>query len=481
MGFNMVKGTIYWNSLTRHGNSTLFVAKDGGVKSLYVCGAGEAFDKFEGDVVPLPGGLVKRCPLSNANAKTVLALFPFTRPVNHKGRPLTIGLGDRLGLASAGHIRAVRALGVFPVLAQQSIRELNLTGRTYDDVISAAVWAVFREGYRDGWGADGDHLKTYEEVAMALGCGVTMITLDCSEHIRNDIAVMPEAEAEILYDELDIDEKTRLESTYAGKVFPLDGDTEIQITSRQLKKIALVYGGAIRHTIDIYDKLIAGKNIDFEMSVDETLSATSPEAHYFVANELLKAGVEIVSLAPRFCGEFQKGVDYIGDTVVFEKEFLLHAKIAKKLGYKLSIHSGSDKFSVFPIVYKETACNIHIKTAGTNWLEALRVIARYEPLLFRRILEFALVNLSEAKKYYVITENTANIPVDASDADLPSLLDNNDARQVLHVTYGLVLSAKASGGVSYKELIYAALNKYEEEYCAALEKHIGRHLPNQNK
>ena len=109
-------------------------------------------------------------------------------PVVHKGKKVTIGLGDRLGLASPGHIRTVTDLDVFPVLAQQSIRELNLTGRTYDDVISAAAWAVFQQGYKKGYGADGDHLKTAEEVKMALDIGMTMITLDCSDHIDYDAA-----------------------------------------------------------------------------------------------------------------------------------------------------------------------------------------------------------------------------------------------------------------------------------------------------
>ena len=69
-------------------------------------------------------------------------------------------------------------------MAQQSIK-LNLTGRTYDDVISAAAWAVFSRATK-GYGADGDHLKTAEEVKMALDIGMTMITLDCSDHIDND-------------------------------------------------------------------------------------------------------------------------------------------------------------------------------------------------------------------------------------------------------------------------------------------------------
>jgi len=484
----MNNSNIYMNSLTRHGNSTLFIAKEDDEKILYVFGEGEAYNILEGEKVLLPDGKAKRCPLNNTNAKTIRKLFPFTNPVSHKGHPFTMGLGDRLGLASPGHIKLISLINemkntnnidVFPVLAQQSMRELNLTGRTYDDVLAAAVWAVFQEGYRNGYGADGDHLKTYDEVRMALDCGFSMITLDCSEHIRNDIMTFDDSEIDHLYNSLDRDVTAKLESDYADKIIWFDGGASIAILLAELKRIILIYLGAIKHTVNIYNDLICGKRVDFEMSVDETSFTTSPQAHYFVASELKKAGVEITSIAPRFCGEFQKGIDYRGDVNEFTKEFTVHAKIANKLGYKLSIHSGSDKFTVFPIIYKETGRVVHVKTAGTNWLEALRVIANKNPGLFREIYKYALENLAEAKKYYHITENINNIPDINSlgDCDLPSFLDQNDSRQVLHVTYGLILSAKNSDGTFiYKNAIYTTLNQYENDYYDALIKHIRLHI-----
>ena len=122
---------------------------------------------------------------------------------------------------------------------------------------------------------------------------------------------------------------------------------------------------------------------------------------------------------------------------------------------------------------------MHLKTAGTNWLEALRVIAQKNPGLFREIFKFALEKLPDAKKFYNITENIANIPdLDSlSDDELPTLLNQNDARQVLHVTYGSILSAKNDDGTKiYKNKIYATLNEYEDDYYDALIKHIGRHI-----
>ena len=106
----------------------------------------------------------------------------------------------------------------------------------------------------------------------------------------------------------------------------------------------------LTYMVHVYDAYIskADREIDYEISIDETETVTSPLRTFFVANELTLAGVEVTSLAPRFCGEFQKGIDYIGDVEQFERELREHALIAEHFGYKLSIHSGSDKFKVFP-------------------------------------------------------------------------------------------------------------------------------------
>ena len=418
---------VYPQSVYKRGDSEYCIAVTDGVAVLSVSGSDIAL--FDGTETSQAGVPVKLCPLTVANSKIIRKLFDFTNPGSHKGSKTTIGLGDRLGLATPGHIRAVRDLEVFPVFAQQSMRELNLTGRTYDDVLAAAVWAVFREGYTKGYGADGDHLKTHDEIKHAIDCGYTMITLDCSEHIQGDLESSSEA--------------------------------------------------VIKHVISIYNDLIKGTDVDFEVSIDETLTATSPQSHYSVARELIKQGVEITSLAPRFVGEFQKGIDYIGSVSGFEQDFLEHKKIAEELGYKLSIHSGSDKFSIFPVIGRLTGGKFHLKTAGTSWLEAVRVIAQHEPELYREMHIFALDNLQEAKKYYSITENTSNIADinNIEDTALVDYLDQDDARRVLHITYGLILLAKTkSGEPLFRDRIYKALNTYESEYSAALDKHIGKHL-----
>jgi len=468
---------IYPKSKHTLGDTEFYMMWDGLHNMLAV--SGSLALQFEGDDVSFDGKEVRLCPLTVENSKMIRQLFDFTNPKSHKGHNISFGLGDRLGLASVGHIQLVRELDVFPVLAQQSMRELNLTNRTYDDVLASAVWAVFREGYTKGYGADGDHLKTQDEVIYALECGYSMITLDCSEHIRNDITDASKSKVDALYKGLPTELTYSLESRYLNKSYQIDNDVTIEFDETDFKRTVLVYYDAIIHAAGIYDELIKGKSIDYEISIDETLSVTSPQSHFFVANELITRGVEFSSLAPRFIGQFQKGIDYIGDISDFKNDFIVHAKIAKKLGYRLSIHSGSDKFSVFPIIHEETDGKYHIKTAGTNWLEAVRVIAEQSPELYREIHRFALEHLVEAKVYYQITEDVSKIAdiEKVSDKDLSKYLDQDDARQVLHVTYGLLLTATKDDGTSlFRDRIYDVLTKHESDYIEALKKHIGKHL-----
>jgi len=486
---------LYPDSVRYSGSSLYFMFAFDGTGYLAICGNGkQSSEGFDGEVhcfdedgccqeaLPEGNGIcIKVCLLNNDNAGQLRKIFKFTGPVSHKGKPITIGLGDRLGLASPGHIRLLKGKDIFPVLAQQSIRELNLTARTYDDVLASATWAVFREGYLDGYGADGDHLKTPDEVKMALDKGFTMITLDCSEHIDNDAANLSAKEADKKYASLPELLRKRLEGKYAERSFKINGGFEVKFVQPEYVKIVLIYHKAIEHAVNIYKDLIrdCGRDIDFEMSIDETLTPTSPAAHYFAASELIAGGVEITSLAPRFCGEFQKGIDYRGNIKDFAADFEMHARIADTLGYKISVHSGSDKFSVFPIIGEKTSGRYHVKTAGTNWLEAVRLIAVKKPSLYREMHAFAVSHLPEARKYYHISAVPEKVP-DISkmkDNELPALMDLDDSRQILHITYGLILNARDSrGALMLRDAIYDVLIRHEDEYAGMLQKHIGRHL-----
>jgi hypothetical protein len=215
-----------------------------------------------------------------------------------------------------------------------------------------------------------------------------------------------------------------------------------------------------------------GLAFDLEVSVDETNTPTSPEEHFYIASELHRLGVHYTSLAPRYTGRFEKGVDAIGEHQVFAMEFSRHAAIAQALGpYKLGLHSGSDKFSIYPIIAHLTNGLAHVKTAGTSYLEALRVVARIDPSLFREILSYAIQRYDEDRQTYHVSGAPTNLPPPqtVSNAELPDLLNQFDPRQVLHVTFGSVIDR-------FGEHVMAILTPNENLYYNALEIHFTKHL-----
>ncbi|WP_339226887.1 tagaturonate epimerase family protein [Oceanobacillus sp. FSL K6-2867] len=477
LDLNLSDVKVYKQSFTKYKNVSLVMIKESGEKKLLAVGEGELIDELYGEQVEGKG---KVCPLIHENRLVLNQYFDYTVPKAFGKDIATMGLGDRLGLASPGHIETLRNRKIKPILAQQSIRELNLTNRTMTDIVDAASFAVFQEGYKGGFGADGDHLKEESDIEHALSIGMSMLTLDCSDYIDNHISSATPDEIRNAYMELPAETKDYYEKNYLNKTFDLTG-ISLTFDELELMKNVLVYGKAIGYMVHVYNTYInkEERDIDFEISIDETETITSPAEHFFVANELKLNQVDVTSLAPRFCGEFQKGIDYIGDIEQFEKELREHALIATYFGYKLSIHSGSDKFAVFPIIAKHTKGILHVKTAGTNWLEAVRVIANTKPDLYRRMHVFALENFEEALKYYHVTPDLESIrPLEnVTDEQLPEYMNNDAARQVFHVTYGLLLTAKDDqGSYLFKDEFFQALDEQEDEYRTALVKHIGKHV-----
>jgi hypothetical protein len=189
--------------------------------------------------------------------------------------------------------------------------------------------------------------------------------------------------------------------------------------------------------------------------------------HFFIASELTRLGVRFTSLAPRFIGRFEKGVDYIGDLSALDAELAKHAAVTAYFGtYKLSLHSGSDKFSVYPLIAKHWGERIHVKTAGTSYLEGLRVLAKYEPDLFLKIHSLGRERYETDKRTYHVSAMLNMLP---DTNDLPSLLNDFHAREVLHVTFG---SAVTEFGTELK----AALVKHADAYYDGLKTHFAKHL-----
>jgi len=444
---------------------------------LGIFGQSEVRDGFEGEVVELEGsGSALFASLTHSNAGALRRALPYTAPSPLADREITFGVGDRLGVAGPGHLRSMRGYQCCPVLAQQSVRELDLTGRDYEQVLDASTWAVFQEGYEGPWGADGDHLKSEEWVRTALGIGFTRITADVSDYISGEYAAGSDADVIKDYERLEESYRQRIEKTYLSLEIDLDTGQTITFSREVLARTALIYSRGIEHALRLYRTGVEVKGegeFDFELSVDETETPTTPEAHIFVALEARELGMRIESLAPRFVGEFQKGIDYIGDLQEFGRTFAVHAAVARKYGHRISVHSGSDKFSVFPAVGELSRGRYHIKTAGTFWLEAMKIIARHEPKLYRRLHRAAMERFDKATSYYVVTTKLDNVPPVNSleDRELPSLFDNPDSRQLIHITYGELLRDRELALEFFK-----ALNAHIEEYWAAVEKHTERHL-----
>ncbi len=483
---------VHEASLSRSGAELLASAAEGRMRRLVVVSADSrppAARLPEARQVEVSAGdrrlTVVAAPRSAEAAAWLRTVLPWTAP-RPIGLQTSAGLGDRLGLATPGHLAAVAGTGVAPFVAQQSIREMTRTQRSPTQVMDDACWGVFQAGWREGFGSDADHLKTTEDIDRTLAAGFTMFTIDPGDHVNADADAMPSsalplATEVVVWDGLEISGDDFVRS-YAGRRIALDGGPSLTLDEESVCRAAVKYGAAIAHTLKMYRHLSAtcDRPFELEVSVDETETPTSAAEHYIVAAELRRLGVRWVSLAPRFVGDFEKGIDYKGDLDAFARSFALHAAIARTLGpYKISLHSGSDKFSVYPICAEHAGGLVHLKTAGTSYLEALRVVARRAPDLFRGILDFALSRFEEDRRSYHISASPAAMPRvhDLPDDALESLLDGNDGRQILHVTFGSVLLARGpEGHFLFRDRLMECLLDHEDEHHEALARHLGRHV-----
>ncbi len=467
---------LYPLSVTDLGQCSIALIRFEGARHLAAIGSGPIYDEFDG----LVKGSIKVCPATYANRLTLNRYLPHTAPVANTKNRASIGLGDRLGEATGGHIKALADRDVYPIFAQQSIRELGFTHRTFCDVIDSAAWAVFAHGWTAAWGADGDHLKKEGDIANALRDGATMITLDSSDLIDNTVASLDGDGLAARYAALDPALRSGYEALYRDKEYQI-GEVSITLDYDSLMRDILIYDKALDFMQSIWERQIKRQQrpIDFEISIDETATPTDPKSHLFIALELKRRHVVVSTLAPRFIGEFQKGIDYKGDLALFEADLVLHDAIAKHFGYRLSIHSGSDKFSIFPILARVIASPFHVKTAGTNWLEAMRLVALKDPGLYRRMHEHALKRFGDATAFYHVTTDLGAIKAlgEVSDEALVSYLDDDNARQLLHITYGyLLLDEDGHGKRLFYDEFFGLLQREESLYQSLLASHIKTHL-----
>ncbi len=488
--FQGVTIDVYPGSIHRYNNSDFFIGIKEGKKCLFCItdDSNRCVKKIDAEYVYYNNNSVTilQCPLSHDNAKVIRKYFDHTRP-RLIGIDNSFGLGDRIGLANPGHVRAIQNSGFKAILAQQSIRELNRTNRTPDEVIDAATWAVFQEGYTEGFGADADHLKTTGDIDRMVKAGFTMFTIDPSDFVVNEAALLTEDElskrgTDIRWDVLQ-DTYENVVRRFADETITVDPAFSLTPSKKEVLQAIVKYGNVIAHIVQMNNHLETKHPrhpSEIEVSVDETDSPTTPFENYFIASELRRLGVKLVSLAPRFIGDFEKGIDYRGDIQAFTEEYKKHIAIAGKLGpYKISIHSGSDKFTVYRAIGRIGRGRVHIKTAGTSYLEALRVVAFKEPELFRSIYSFSLDNFTNEKQTYHVSGKLENVPAADSlnDDEFMKLFKDDDARQVLHVSFGKVLTEKnKSGEFVFKDKIITCLGEFEELHYQFIEEHFRRHI-----
>ncbi len=413
-------------------------------------------------------------------------------PCRTLGTDPSFGFGDRIGLATPGHVLAMQrsGQGILPIYPQQSIREMVRTDRSPDDVINDALNGMRDAGWDGPTGGDADHLKTNADADITAAAGYSFFTIDPSDHVDEKADAYDEATLRERFGEVE-DELTWL-GEYRGRKLTLATGTEIACNEEACLRAGVKYGRAINHAITLAGHIAAvqgqaGRDHEIELSIDETHQPTTLAEHYIIAHRCLAEGIRLVSLAPRFIGDFEKGVDYKGDLDALDRSLTDHASLARSLGpYKLSLHSGSDKLAMYASLARTTAGCFHVKTAGTSYLEALRVAARHDPGLFRRIITFSRERFeTDRATYHLSATLDATPPADeiADDRELERLYlelwsevpqgrgFSNLGRQILHCTFGSVLTDPALG-LLLRDLLVC----YQDTYTEVLADHFTRHL-----
>jgi tagaturonate epimerase len=342
----------------------------------------------------------------------------------------SIGIGDRFGLEGEAQLRALkkaRDLGVdvTPVW-NKSNREHTLIGTEPATTRTAASHAVANEGWTGAYFVDADHigLKTVDRFLDACD----FFTLDVADFIGK---AAPEHDIEHFVDAM---------GPFTGDLRHPMLDGGLNISADHVRIFARRYLYAIQEASKIFtyvrQKKGNGKFIT-EVSVDEAYDPQSPVELYLFLAGLSRMGISAQTVAPKFSGKFLKGIDYVGDVEAFSREFKADLavvslaidtfKLPKDL--KLSVHSGSDKFALYPRIHslmKQTGTGVHLKTAGTTWLEEVIGLAAEEATLplVKRIYSLAFDRFDELRKPYETV-----VEIEQQKLPLPSVVNQWSASE----------------------------------------------------
>jgi len=403
----------------------------------------------------------------------------------------SIGVGDRFTYQGKAQLKAImkaneKGLDISPVW-NKSNREHIYVGTVPADTRKEADAAVKALGFKSLYFVDADHINL----------GTVAKYVEVSDFFTLDVASFIGKESS----KEDVDAFVASCAKYMGELRIPGMEAPLQVTKELLETIASKFLAATQHASEIYAYLKKEKgegNFITEVSMDEVESPQTPVELLFILKMLANKGVPAQTIAPKFTGRFNKGVDYVGDLDQFTKEFeedvLVIDYAVREFGLpqelKLSVHSGSDKFSIYPImadIILRYDKGLHLKTAGTTWLEEVigLAVAGGEGLdLAKKIYENSYNRQEELCGPY------ADV-IDIDGSKLPSVKEvngwssekyantlrhipghpdyNANFRQLIHVAYKVA----AEMGSTYTSL----LEKYEDVIGSCVEENIyERHL-----
>ncbi|HZL10225.1 MAG TPA: tagaturonate epimerase family protein [Prolixibacteraceae bacterium] len=403
----------------------------------------------------------------------------------------SLGIGDRFSHQGIAQLRGIikankSGLDISPVW-NKSNREHMYVHSLPADVRKEADAAVAALGFKGIYFVDADHINMGTVAPFVETAN--FFTLDVASFIGKE---SPEAEVKAFVKSC---------AKYMGKLSIPGIDHPFDVSEELLEKVAGKFLAATQQASEIYKYLKTAKgsgSFITEVSMDEVESPQTPMDLFFILKMLAEKGIPVQTIAPKFTGRFNKGVDYTGNVdqfaIEFEEDVLVIDYAVKEFGLpeelKLSVHSGSDKFTIYPImagIIKKYDKGIHVKTAGTTWLEEVIGLA----LAGGEALEAAKAIYSSALgRKDELCAPYADV-IDIDDSKLPSVSEvagwssekfantlrhipghpdyNPNFRQLIHVGYKLA----AEMGTTYTDL----LKKHAEIVGICVEENIyDRHL-----
>jgi len=283
------------------------------------------------------------------------------------------GIGDRFTHQAEAQLKAIilaknAGIDIVPVW-NKSNREHSFIHSEPASTRNAADAAVKASGWEGAYFCDADHINRSNVDRFMDACD--FFTIDVADSIGKEAATE------------EMDEFAAANKKYIGNLKIPGIEKSFIITENEVRTIAKKFLFAMKEAATIYQHIAEAKGEDRfipEISMDEVNEAQTPVELFFILSAIAHYKIPVQTIAPKFTGRFNKGVDYAGDiqqfAVEFEEDLLVIDYAVKEFGLprnlKLSIHSGSDKFSIYPVMgklIKKYDKGIHVKTAGTTWLE----------------------------------------------------------------------------------------------------------------